>query len=607
MSAPAASSFFQKLAATVAWSILLKLFTFTLTTCVTRSVTPEVRGVAFYLDLYVDFLGFLAKEAVRSTTLRSPVRHTELGTQAARRRCMMDVIFLFNAAAWAVVSAVVMLACNELVAWLVGPGQYILPSFLGAAHRVEPMHRSSMLLSVVCFFGGLVLQTLAEPMVCLTQSLMHYRKKVSAESAALSCRLLVFLAAAVGSPHVLRTRPLLVGSVAHLIYGVMYFCSFELSWVFAARKSRQLGAKAVHDADALVAVISALHSEGEFTGSLVGCSMVTVPLMMQQARRLRAVWWQFLTESVVRIVITEGEKLALAALGTLGEQGVFDAVSNLGGIITRLVFRLWEESSFARWSSMMSNVVLSDGPSGTSPTSRLHKWLQCYSLLESMLGISVQVSMPFVLFGPPLSQPLLWLLYSDRWGGDESAAVLSRLCVAIPFMAVNGLLEAFIRATSSTKGLQRAKFTMFITSAIYVSCCFALLSSTERGVVGLMEALVVATCARLLFSALLIQQEYAALLGTEAADATASRPSSCNPLLRVFTWLPATYWSSTICIAAIAWRCLQLRISALSDIHVSFVITFGALVLSYAAIAAIFDGPGLLVSNLVRRVCRCRR
>lgn len=602
------TTFFQRLAGTLLWSLLLKVFTFTLTTVFTRLVAPDVRGVTFYLDLYVDFLGFLAKEAVRNAVLRSTMRTADLGSQPNRRRCLMDVIFLFNSAMWSVVCAAVMLAINEGCAWLVGTERYLLPSLLGVLSRLEtPMKRSSVALTVIFFVLGLLFQAAAEPKVCLLQSLMQYRTRVSAESTALSCRLMLLLAAAVGAPSILQSRPLLVASAAHFVYGAAYFAVFERSWSTAARRAKTSPSGTDNNDDALVRVLTALHLEGELEGRMGGLSFVTLPLMIQQARRLGATWWQFFSESAMRVLLTEGEKFALAALGTLTEQGIFDAVTNLGGIVARLVFRLWEETCFARWSSMMSGS--SDGgdnnkkEGSVSSSSRLKRWETCYTLLESMLGVAIQVSMAFAVFGPPLSQPLLKLLYSDRWGSSESAAVLTRLCLALPLMALNGLLEAFVRGTSSTNGLRRAKFAMFVTSGMYVGSCFALLSATDRGVVGLMEALMIATAVRLLCSSWLIQREHHDLRTAENIPAA----GSWNPTLRAFVWLPPLFWGGIVALAAVSWSVLEFHLVKVSLVPIMLVAKLLGLLVVYACVAVIFDGPSRLLSNAARRLFRLRR
>jgi oligosaccharide translocation protein RFT1 len=601
MSAGDSSTFFKRLAGTLLWSLLLKVFTFSLTTVFTRLVAPDVRGVTFYLDLYVDFVGFLAKEAVRSAVLRSAIRTANLNTQPGRRRCLMDVIFLFNAAIWSVVCAAVMLVCNEACAWLVGD-RYLLPSLVGVLSRLDvPMKPSSVALTVIFFVAGLLLQAAAEPKVCLLQAIMQYRTKVSAESSALSCRLVVLLAAAVGAPSILQSRPLLVASAAHLAYGVAYFTVFERSWSSAARRAKTT--KCGDEGDVLVGVLTALHVEGELDGRMGGLSFVTLPLMVQQARRLGATWWQFFTESTMRVLLTEGEKFALAALGTLSEQGIFDAVTNLGGVVARLVFRLWEETCFARWSSIMSgsSEVSKNTEGATSPaSSRLVRWEACYGLLESILAVAVQVSMAFAVFGPPLSQPLLKLLYSDRWGSAESAAVLSRLCVALPLMAVNGLLEAFVRGTSSTDGLRRAKLVMFVTSALYVSSCFALLSGTDRGVVGLMEASLITTAVRLFLSSWLIQKEHADLSRAEKSP----DHRGWSPVWRAFTWLPSRFWAGAAGLGAVSWSVLEFQLGALSDVPLVLLLKLMGLVMLYVVIAAVCDGPTRTLSNAFRRVLR---
>eukprot|EP00331_Platyophrya_macrostoma_P006774 CAMPEP_0176426358 /NCGR_PEP_ID=MMETSP0127-20121128/11896_1 /TAXON_ID=938130 /ORGANISM="Platyophrya macrostoma, Strain WH" /LENGTH=284 /DNA_ID=CAMNT_0017807613 /DNA_START=165 /DNA_END=1016 /DNA_ORIENTATION=+ len=215
-------------------------------------------------------------------------------------------------------------------------------------------------------------------------------------------------------------------------------------------------------------------------------------------------------------------------MATLSDQGVYDTVMNLGSLVARLVFRLWEESCFAKWSRTMASAsVVGDEVSdkGNQKTSSLGRFDACLQLLWTMLAVAWEVSLPFAIFGPPLARPLLTRLYAGQWSDITTTRVLIQLCLTLPLMATNGLLEAFVRATSTPTGLARSKWCMVATSCCYVVMCYTLLlterNANEEGsspLVALMTCLTVSTAIRIILNTWLIaatRQEY---LGSSPGD-----------------------------------------------------------------------------------------
>ena len=53
---------------------------------------------------------------------------------------------------------------------------------------------------------------------------------------------------------------------------------------------------------------------------------------------------------VEKLLLAEGSKMVLVASGTAFNQGVYGLVSNLGGLVVRLVFQPFEEAAFTAFS-----------------------------------------------------------------------------------------------------------------------------------------------------------------------------------------------------------------------------------------------------------------
>lgn len=96
-------------------------------------------------------------------------------------------------------------------------------------------------------------------------------------------------------------------------------------------------------------------------------------------------------------------------------------------------------------------------------------------LLSRMLRLSLVFCSFFVVFGPPLSEPFLRFVYTSRWATHDASTALSLYCWLLPLMAWNGLLEAFLRAASTTDELNRLQRAMVFESGVYVSACYVAL------------------------------------------------------------------------------------------------------------------------------------
>lgn len=544
----APSGFLQRLLQTMMHSLLLKVLTFTLTACFTRSASHTLRGMLFFLDLYGDTIGFLAREAVRCTALRAGLPHLKTTPKremvSAARRLMSTAFFAGP------IALLLIGVCEGL--YRVSGGRSVLPAM--QMHLSGVASGTEVAAVYLLFVLGQLFQMTAEPEVCVVQALGRYKVKVSAESFALCCRVLTLLGAAQIAQASVERNQLLMASIAHVVYGAAFCFWMKFAWWRARRQSSSTW--------------SAVDYSLEEVASALSDTSVSLRLMRCAAESQMRTWIQFFSESCVRLFLTEGEKFVLASFGSLAEQGVYDTVMNLGSIVARLVFRLWEETCFAKWSTMM-----------TSSASVGERYTEAYALLRSMLSIAATVSVPFVIFGPPLSAVLLRLVFSSRWSDPTTTAVLARLCVALLPMALNGLLEAFVRATSSPAVLARAKLAMLGASVLYVALCGVCLVVLERGVIGLMECLAITTCLRCVLNVRLIAvQRQAFGVGTL---------STISTIVELFgRAVPSAMWAFCAVLGAASHLWLADR-----PLTLSLVAAAASLVVLYGIACVVFDAP----------------
>lgn len=165
----------------------------------------------------------------------------------------------------------------------------------------------------------------------------------------------------------------------------------------------------------------------------------------------------FAAESALRLVLTEGEGFALSSAGSATARGYYQLVRGLGSLVARLVFRVWENACFARWSRDVA----------------LGRPCAAAALLAVMVRAASYFGLAFALLGPPSAGLFLTTVYTARWATAGTVAALQLYCYAIPCMAVNGLLEAFVRAVGPPEVLRRQQRVMLLQSAVYVAVCYA--------------------------------------------------------------------------------------------------------------------------------------
>jgi oligosaccharide translocation protein RFT1 len=138
---------------------------------------------------------------------------------------------------------------------------------------------------------------------------------------------------------------------------------------------------------------------------------------------------------------------------TAEEIGIYGFVSDLSSLIVRLVFAPIEASVFSVCASREKAPVD-----------------------EFCLGarIVVYVGLTAAAFGPSLGLPVLHRVYGDKWSGPIAKSTFSAFCRVMPFMALNGVTEAFANARLPADVLEVYNLKLTAVTLIYFALMFAL-------------------------------------------------------------------------------------------------------------------------------------
>ena len=214
---------------------------------------------------------------------------------------------------------------------------------------------------------------------------------------------------------------------------------------------------------------------------------------------------RFSWQTAQKVVLAHGESVVLKFFQSLGDQGSFSVVSNLGALVVRFLFQPVEEVCFTLFSAQCGkeNVTAAAASSCMNvlqlclvlffylslrlPSFSFPVYFHCtlfsphfLTFLASRPVISVAatdfdisllfltftfilllqklmsiVGLIFVCFGPGYAFILLDLLYGSRISSHGGPSLLSCYCFHVAVVGLNGVSEAFVHASSSPTQLTR--------------------------------------------------------------------------------------------------------------------------------------------------------
>lgn len=181
--------------------------------------------------------------------------------------------------------------------------------------------------------------------------------------------------------------------------------------------------------------------------------------------------------------------------------------ANYGGLIARMIFQPIETASrnlFANLCAAPSQPPTSAKDTATekdepkpSPDAKIASAAQ---ILHDILRVYTTMSLFFFSVGPYAAPILLRLVVGSRWSDSGAGDVLGTYCFYIPFLAINGVSEAFVAATASTTDLRNQSLYMAGFSALFAASAYVFLRVLELGAKGLVLANCVNMALRIVFN-----------------------------------------------------------------------------------------------------------
>lgn len=460
------------------------------------------------------------------------------------------------------------------------------------------VHRAHVDFAVVAMYSaGAFLETLAEPFYNLYYCRLIMLPRLRAEMAAVTCRSIMTFALVVLGGFGIKGF-----GVAQLAYGAVYLT------VMAAHSSLVvIDGKKLHVSD----IINRVTLSG-IAGLIRTPSGEQDELLVLAAHATGS--------SLLKHVLTEGDKIVLSVSVSHFNQGIYAITSNYGSLAARIIFQPIEEScrvAFSRMCTSGGDVLtkrvaafsltesieiesINAGPkSSLTPkynlrmpqkgsdsryvVNRAHSdetaeaapdaAIQSMSdLLVTVLRGIILFALVFPVIGAFYSRAAVKLFLGSKWYMDETVNTLSSFCLYILVISVNGVSESFVHAVISPKSLYAFNISLVISWIFFMGSSVPLMN--YFGTPGLVIANTVGMVLRSAFNLYFSQSfiKYAA-----APEDSREMWKNINIFSQIFPRIPVIL--SCVMISVVCWASSK-RFSKSEMRSVDFVFHIGVGIVS---------------------------
>ncbi|KAG0014086.1 Oligosaccharide translocation protein rft1, partial [Podila clonocystis] len=550
-----------------------RMLTFTLNQVLLRFTSAEILGIAsVQLELLLNTILFLSREGVRCAAIRvsddtnmhqnhdntdnaassfdskTGSATPKPGSEAYRLQKLVNVVY-------APIPVGALMTCLAV--------GYNLSQLDSASESSFPGYR----LSIYLYGAAALIELLAEPMFMVAQYKLWFKTRVSVEGTAvivrcvLTCALTIFGARqAAQNGQKTNTMGVLAFAIAQFVYGLLTLGGFLVAfWNKSEEKREQTKVakgKKSDDEKEDVNGQETISMKALLPRHLVRTGKNGQPEYFYFDRELLNLSKTLTSQSLLKHILTEGDKMMMTGFTTKADQGVYAFVVNYGSLIARILFQPMEEISRTLFSKLLSDI----GPSSTSSSSsaatttttqstrltgtQLNNLTMSQNLLLTIMKFHVLLGGIFIAFGTHYTATLIDLVVGRYWSRETIApAVLSLYCYYVPIMGLNGITEAVVQAVASEQELAMLSYWMIGFSAVFCSTGAFLMGALGMGARGIVLANCVNLSMRILWSTWFLSRYYGRYLVLDGSVSEMSAPMDIHGFVHAFSSVP---WRSVI-------------------------------------------------------------
>ncbi|GAA5811122.1 hypothetical protein MFLAVUS_004551 [Mucor flavus] len=403
---------------------LSRMLTFSLNQIVLQYVSKDNFGIASVnLELLSSTILFISREGFRSALVRPSKNQQQI------------------------INLAYIPTCLGLVTTALTCGYYL--STITPQDLVEmPYYR----VAVICYGLASLIELMVEPLFIAALNNLYFQLRVMVEGIAVILRCLITFGLTLyfaGNDKL----GILAFAAAQLVYGVVMFIGYSGFFLYKEKS--------------ILPLIPHKIIEGE-----------------------RAYWFDpallylgvtMTKQSVLKHVLTEGDKMLISILCSKEDRGVYAFVVNYGSLVVRILFQPLEETGRTFFSKLLAVQDESKTKSAKQTA---------YNVLLILIKLHVLLGLIFICFATNYTSTLIDLLVGKKWstGQGNAPGVLALYCVYVPFMGINGITEGFVQAIATEKDLTRLSYFMLLFSGCFMASGFLFMHVLEMGATGLILA-----------------------------------------------------------------------------------------------------------------------
>ncbi|KAI9598702.1 Rft protein-domain-containing protein [Syncephalis fuscata] len=462
-----------------------RMVTFTLNQVLVRYTTPDVLGVAsIQLELLIASVLFLSREGFRCALLRTD--DTSIngddsnndGNDSSRDLTNEKRTFVLERSRMGRTQQLINLSYLPVV---IGTAASILCCsyymWYSVAEADKPPYYD---IAVLLYGASSLIELAAEPLFILTQVNMLFRLRVVTEGVGVVVRCLTTLGITLYGSQQASLRPDGVNQL-----GIMAFAAAQLTYSLLF-----VGGHVLY-------FVKQAFQHPNDINTIPLWQLVPRPIMTADKRRyyfnrqLLGLAGTFAKQSILKHLLTEGDKILMSLFCSPYDQGIYAFVVNYGSLVARIVYQPMEETIRVFFAKTFPNddtlVSISTESSEADATRNAIKYV-C-QVLVSIIKFHLLCGLVFVCFAPAYTGTLVDILAGSQWSIKTAApAVLALYCIYVPIMGVNGVTESFVQAVARPMDITAQSRAMMLFSAMYLALGALLMRVFHMGAAALVIA-----------------------------------------------------------------------------------------------------------------------
>ncbi|KAG2730993.1 hypothetical protein G9P44_006142 [Scheffersomyces stipitis] len=455
-----------------------KLFTFVLNQLLIRYVSPSVFAISIYLEFLVSTVLFFSREGERLAVQRTENSKSDRSSEQNK-----GLKYRTNSRAGTLQSIInfgfIPLIISVPISAAIFYWQYSTSQVFDSVVQLPFYTLTLSLVGTSIFF-----ELASEPAYAINQFQLNFGRRSQFESTAVFNRCLFTFGSVYVSASVLRLQGKTFDGAAVLAYAFGQFAySFTLFVCYIFNFNKENNKRS---------------AEERLTFSIQKINQ-TKNIYYFFDSKILGIWKGLFVQMLFKQVLTEGDKLLMNYLCTLEDQAVYSIITNYGSLIARLLFQPIEESMRLLFTRTLSS---------SSPSESALK--DSYRTLSLLSIFYFNLSLMIMLAGFTNSSFLLKLIFgwSSKWKDTSIFEVFPQYTIYIPFLAFNGILEAFFSSIASNKDIRNFSIYMTISTAIFLVSSYIFIVHGGLGLTGLILANIVNMSLRISYCYFAISSYY---------------------------------------------------------------------------------------------------